>query len=223
MLANDRPTVTIQAAQSLDGRISLPQTRTLLSSREGLELAHRTRAKHDAVLVGSSTVKIDDPQLSVRYCAGSQPRRIVLASSLDIPLAAKVFAPGPGVMVIGTRRSAPPERVSAVRGAGAEVRLVQADAFGLVSIGEALREIYAWGVRSLLVEGGARILTTLFRERFVDDVLFEIVPVLLGAPGVPSVADIGVSVLDNAPKISDVRITQLGSSILVEGHVERQS
>lgn len=218
---DQRPTVTIQAAQSLDGRISLRRARTPLSSREGLEVAHRTRSEHDAVLVGSSTVRIDDPQLSVRYCSGSQPRRIVVASALDVPLTAKVFAPGPGVMVVGTLERAPADRARALADAGVEVRLVQSAESGLVSMIHALGEIRRWGVRRLLVEGGARILTTLFREHLVDQVAFEIVPILLGAPGLSSVADIGVEALDHAPKLSNVRIEQLGSSVLIQGRVER--
>lgn len=220
MASDPRPNITIQATQSLDGRISLPQTRTLLSSREGLEIAHQTRAEHDAVLVGSSTVKIDDPELSVRFCAGPQPKRIVLASSLDIPTTARIFAPGPGVMVIGAVGRAPPHRVNLLMQSGVYVCIVEAADNGLVSMPAALAEIYRWGVRRLLVEGGARVLTTFFREHLVDQLALEIVPILLGAPGVPSVANIGVEVIEEAPKLSDVRIKQLGSSILVQGRVE---
>ena len=106
-----RPQITVQVAQTLDGRIALPQMRTVLSSPEGLEFAHRMRAQHDAVLVGSGTVKIDDPQLTVRYGSGPQPRRIVLASSLDIPATARLLAPGPGVLVIGAEGHAPDARI----------------------------------------------------------------------------------------------------------------
>jgi riboflavin biosynthesis pyrimidine reductase len=67
----ERPYITVQIAQTLDGKIALPLTRTLLSSREGLETAHRARSQHDAVLVGSSTVRIDNPELTVRYCRSS--------------------------------------------------------------------------------------------------------------------------------------------------------
>ena len=220
MAPDQRPTITIQAAQSLDGRISLPQTRTLLSSREGLEIAHRARAENDAVLVGSSTIRIDDPELSVRFCAGPQPKRIVLASSLDIPTTARIFAPGPGVMIIGAVGRASRHRADCLEQAGVYVRIVEATDNGFVSMPAALAEIYRWGVRRLLVEGGARVLTTLFRERLVDEVALEIVPILLGATGVPSVANIGVEVIEEAPKLLDVRFKQLGSSILVQGRVE---
>ena len=215
-----RPSITIHVAQTLDGKISLPETRTVFSSPEGLEVAHRARTEHDAVMVGSSTIKIDDPQLSVRYCAGSQPKRIVLASSLDIPVTARVLLPGTAVMVIGAAGRTSQTRVDLLRRAGAQVCLVRATDDGLISISAALEAVYDWGVRRLLVEGGARVLTTLFRERLVDQVALEIVPILLGVPAIPTLANIGVGTLAEAPKLVDVHVTHLGSSILVRGRVE---
>lgn len=214
-----RPHVTIQAAQTLDGKIALARKRTLLSSREGLETAHRARAQSDAVLVGSSTVRIDNPELTVRYCAGRQPRRIVLASRLDLPTTARVFAPGPGVMVIGVETLASVAQIRSLQDAGADVHLVPPSASGLVSLPDALRAVHQWGVRRLLVEGGAGVLTAFLRERLVDEIVLEIVPVLLGAQGVPSIADIGVSAFGDAPKLSHVRVTRVGSSILVHGRL----
>ncbi len=215
-----RPFITAQVAQTLDGKIALPQTRTLLSSPEGLAIAHATRAAHDAVLVGSSTVRIDDPELSVRYCSGPQPKRIVLASSLDIPNTARVLAAGPGVLVIGAESKASHKRMDLLRRAGAEVHLVRSTGDGLLSMTAALAAIHKWGVRRLLVEGGARVLTTLFRERLVDQLALEIVPMLLGAAGVSAVANVGVGALREAPRLVDVRVRHAGSSILVEGRVE---
>jgi riboflavin-specific deaminase-like protein len=216
--SGQRPHVTILAAQTLDGKIALARKRTLLSSREGLETAHRARSEHDAVLIGSSTVRIDNPELTVRYCAGRNPRRVVLATRLDIPLSAKVFAPGPGVMVIGVE-SAAAAQVHRLEDMGALVRLVAPNPSGLVSLVEALKVLHDWGVRRLLVEGGAQVLTAFVRERLVDDVVLEIVPVLLGAQGVPSIANIGVQALGDAPKLSHVRVTRVGTSILVQGRL----
>ncbi len=218
--AEVRPRITVQAAQTLDGKIALPQTRTLLSSPEGLEMAHRTRSTHDAVLVGSSTVRIDDPELSVRYCSGSQPKRIVLATSLNIPTNARVLAPGPGVLIIGAEGHAPHTKVAQLQRAGAEVHLVGATDDGLLSIRAALAAIHQWGVRRLLVEGGARVLTTLFREQLVDHLVLEIAPLLLGNSGVPAVSNIGVVALSQAPRLVDAQVKLVGSSIFVEGHLE---
>jgi riboflavin-specific deaminase-like protein len=215
----ERPYVTLQVAQTLDGKIALDRKRTRLSSREGLETAHRARSEHDAVLVGSSTVRIDNPELTVRYCCGRQPRRIVLATRLDLPTSARVFAPGPGIMVVGVENAVSDVQIHRLEDLGASVHLVPASPTGLVSLPDALRVVHQWGVRRLLVEGGAEVLTAFLRERLVDEVVIEIVPVLLGAQGVSSIADIGVSALGDAPKLSQLRVTRAGSSILVHGRL----
>src|SRR5579863_6751408 len=135
-----RPRVTVHFAQSLDGRIGPPGARTLFSGPEGTELAHRARAEHDAVLVGSNTVRVDDPQLTVRVCPGPQPRRIVLASALDIPPRARLFERGPGVLAIGVAGRAMPEAQERLESMGVQVRLVAASEEGLVSLDAALDE-----------------------------------------------------------------------------------
>jgi riboflavin-specific deaminase-like protein len=219
MTHTSRPRVTLHFAQSLDGRIALPGTRTPLSSRAGLELAHRARAEHDGVLVGSSTVKVDDPQLAVVACDGRQPRRIVLASSLDVPHRARVLVGGPGTLVVGVDGRAPAEARARLADAGVEVRLVPAGEDGLASLPEALAAIRAWGVERLLVEGGARVLSSFLRGHLADEATIEIAPRLLGAPAVAAVGAIGVDALERAVRLEDTRVERAGSSIVVRGRL----
>jgi riboflavin biosynthesis pyrimidine reductase len=123
-------------------------------------------------------------------------------------------------MVIGAQNAASLLQMRRLEQAGVQVRLVPASDCGLVSLTHALVTIYQWGVRRLLVEGGARVITAFIRERLVDEVILEIVPVLLGEKGVPSVADIGVRALKDAPKLQNVSVTRAGTSILVQGRLE---
>src|ERR1700761_3633362 len=105
----DRPRVSLHFAQSLDGRIALIGTRTPLSSRAGFALAHRARTEHDAVLVGRATGRVDDPRLAVSDAGAHQPRRIVLASTLDVPAGARLLRGGPGTLVVGVEGKASPD------------------------------------------------------------------------------------------------------------------
>jgi riboflavin-specific deaminase-like protein len=218
MTSAARPRVNLHFAQSLDGRIGLTGIRTPLSSRAGFDLAHRARAEHDAVLVGRATVRIDDPRL-VAACEGPQPRRIVLASTLDVPAEARVFSGGPGTLVLGVRGRASPEAASRLAQAGAEVKLVAAGDDGLVSLYEALQVIGAWGVQRLLVEGGGRVLSSFLRHRLADEATIEIVPRFLGAHGVPAVESIGVLGLDHAVALADARVERAETSIVVRGRL----
>jgi riboflavin-specific deaminase-like protein len=214
-----RPRVTVHFAQSLDGRIGPRGARTLFSGPEGTELAHRARAEHDAVLAGSNTVRVDDPQLTVRVCPGPQPRRIVLASTLDIPPRARLFERGPGVLAIGVAGRATPEARDRLEAMGAQVRLVAASQEGLVSLDAALDEARRWGVERLLVEGGPRVLTAFVRARAVDVMVIEIAPCLYGAPALSALGAIGLDAPERAFALTDTRVERMGANFVVRGNV----
>lgn len=168
------------------------------------------------MLVGSDTVRIDDPRLTVRDLGpefprdGRNPLRVVLASRLDVSPQAKVFDKPGRVLVIGVEGSA-----RAFDEVGAEVVLVPAGPDGRVGLRGALDALQKRGVERLLVEGGSRVLTSFFRERLVDRVELEIAMTMLGV-GTPL-----VGALDHTPKLENVRIERLGSSVLVVGDVVR--
>lgn len=219
MTSDVRPRVTLHFAQSLDGRIGLPGLRTPLSSPAGFELAHRVRAEHDAVLVGRRTVEIDDPRLCAAPPEARQPRRIVLASGLDVPAEARCLHGGPGTLVIGVRDRALPGRRAGLADMGVELRLVGAGPDGAVSLHEALAAIYEWGIRRLLVEGGARVLSSFLRYKLADEATIEIVPRFLGTPAIPAIGDIGVACVDGAVAFEDARVERAQGSIVVRGRL----
>jgi riboflavin-specific deaminase-like protein len=219
MTIEARPRVSLHFAQTLDGRIALLGVRTPLSSRAGFELAHRARAEHDAVLVGRATVQVDDPRLTVPTPGARQPRRIVVASSLDISPDARVLRGGPGTLVIGVEGRASARARARLTGAGAEVRLVAAGDDGLVSLPDALAVILAWGVKRLLVEGGGRVLSSFLRHRLADEATIEIVPRWLGGGALAAIGEIGVTALEQAVALEDARVERAEASIVVRGRI----
>src|SRR6202035_5013221 len=94
-----------------------------ISSPEARQLGHRLRDRHDAVLVGATTVERDDPALTVRLDDGHarQPLRVVVDSTLRTSPQARLFHAGEGQVVIATTAAASAERTAALRGTGAEV------------------------------------------------------------------------------------------------------
>lgn len=218
------PLVTLHFAQSLDGRIGLGPgfERALLSSEEGVVAAHLARAEHDAVLVGIETVLHDDPRLTARGEARKQPLRVVLDSELRLPPGARLLASEAGageVVIFGCAERAAQERQQKLEAAGATVLLTSADRQGRVALGEALHALAARGVSRLLVEGGAKVLTSFLEARLAKRAQVEIAPLWLGAPATSSVCELGVSQLGQALRLERVEVSRLGHNVLLLGDV----
>jgi riboflavin biosynthesis pyrimidine reductase len=82
-----------------------------------------------------------------------------------------------------------------------------------------LAVILTWGIERLLVEGGARVLSSFLRHRLADEATIEIVPRLLGAPALVAVGAIGVDSLDHSIRLEDARTERAGASIVVRGRL----
>ncbi|MDB4941526.1 MAG: Diaminohydroxyphosphoribosylaminopyrimidine deaminase [Labilithrix sp.] len=214
-----RPVVTVHLAQSLDGRLAIQGQRTALSERSGLCLAHASRAAHDAVLVGASTVRIDDPRLTVRDAPGQHPLRVVLASTLSLPREARVLDADGRALVIGAEGRAIDTERASLEARGVAVAIAPRDDAGRVAIEGALAVLAERGVRSLLVEGGAAVITSFLRARRVDHMCIEIAMRLLGAPGTAMLGALGVAAIDEAPSLTNVTVERAGESVLVRGDV----
>jgi len=215
-----RPSITVKIAQTLDGRIATSTGQSQwITCEPARALAHELRATHDAVLVGIGTVLHDNPRLTVRLVEGSDPLRVVADSRLRIPLDAALLTEQPERTMVVTREDAPAERVAAVRERGARVIFGRRgpDGLDLVDMLARLREL---GIRSLMVEGGSGITTSLLRDGLVDRLVVCIAPKVLGT-GLDAVGDLGIRDLGKALTFRETSIRQLGPDIVFDGIVDR--
>ncbi len=174
-----RPFVTLSYAQSLDGSIAARRGATTpISGPDALRLTHQLRAHHDAILVGIGTVLADDPQLTVRLVAGPNPQPVIVDSRLRLPLTARLL--GDGRAWIATTDAADRQRQAALEAAGARVVRLPADDAGRVSLPALLAYLHRQRVHSLMIEGGARVISRVLAERLADRLVLTIAPLLLG-------------------------------------------
>lgn len=175
-----RPLVTLTYAQSIDGTIAACRGKPLaLSCEESLVLSHRLRAAHDAVLVGIGTILADDPNLNVRMVQGRDPQPIILDSRLRFPLHAASLKNElmPWIM---TTEDADHQRRLLLEKKGVRVLSMKSDQHGLVDLHETLKQLAADGISSIVVEGGARVITSIIAERLVDQFVIFITPIIVG-------------------------------------------
>jgi 5-amino-6-(5-phosphoribosylamino)uracil reductase/diaminohydroxyphosphoribosylaminopyrimidine deaminase/5-amino-6-(5-phosphoribosylamino)uracil reductase len=216
-----RPVVTLSYAQTLDGRLATSTgSSQWISAPESLRFSHELRAEHDAIMVGVGTVCKDDPRLTVRLAAGRNPLRVVVDSTLRTPLTAAVLKEGaaPGTVLAVTDR-APAAKRNEVRALGATVLCLPTDAGGGVDLVALLAALHRRGVGSVLVEGGAGMITALLQARLADRLVVCIAPKILGA-GIEAVGDLGIRELARTLLMTDTSVTRYGVDLVLDGRIE---
>jgi len=212
------PYVTVKWAQTLDGIISTPRGGSpYISSPESLKLAHKLRATHDAILVGVNTVLKDNPALTTRLVKGRNPIRVVLDSRLRIPLDSKVLSDQSAAKtLVAATPAAPKENLSALAKMGIEVLTLPPDPASRVDLPALLKTLAGRQVSSLLVEGGAEVITSFLRLGLADKIICIIAPKLMGA-GTAVLAELNITDLSQALKLVFTRVYRSGVDIVVEG------
>lgn len=215
--ANRRPFVTLTYAQSLDGSIASANSLPLhLSGSKSSEMTHLLRSSNDAILVGIGTLLADDPRLTVRLADGKDPQPIILDSRLRCPLDANLLESYRTMPWLATREDAPIERQLELEAAGARVlRLPAREKDGLVDLEALMEALFEDGVRSLMVEGGARVITELLAARCVDHVVITIAPTLVG--GLHAVANTNTKSDGPFPRLRGLGYKREGEDLVVWG------
>ncbi len=222
-----RPLVTLSFAQSLDGSITTRRgTPQALSGQASLALTHQLRAAHDAILVGIGTVLADNPRLTVRLVEGKDPQPVVLDAHLRFPLHANLLY-HPLHPWIATAEGADFEKGSALEAAGARLLRLPSQSAGEIDLDLLLEHLAGLGMNSLMVEGGARVITAFLRQRLVDQVILTIAPVFLGglhAVEEPLGQDSSLTELTPVsglafPRLKEAGFDQRGEDLIVWGRV----
>ncbi|MDR1048642.1 MAG: bifunctional diaminohydroxyphosphoribosylaminopyrimidine deaminase/5-amino-6-(5-phosphoribosylamino)uracil reductase RibD [Synergistaceae bacterium] len=222
----NRPWITLKTASSLDGRMALANGESKwITGETARTWAHLLRAEHDGVLVGSGTIRADDPELTVRRSCGKSPLRIILDSNLSISPDCRAVAggsEGTGKCLVMTCGSFTKngfaenlEKRRALERAGAEVCAVP-EKEARVNLQGVLRELHAREVRSVLVEGGPRVLSAFIEAGLCDSlVLFTAGSVMGEGRGLGD--GLSFEQMKDVARLRNVRARRAGSGFLVEG------
>jgi diaminohydroxyphosphoribosylaminopyrimidine deaminase/5-amino-6-(5-phosphoribosylamino)uracil reductase len=180
---HQRPFVTWKFATTLDGRSAAADgTSRWVSSIEARRDTHRLRGLADTMLVGSNTVAVDDPELTVRdeldQPLPRQPLRVVMGER-DLPATKRIFNDRAETLHLRTRD---PHR--------------------------ALAELYERDRQHVFLEGGPTLAAAFLRAGLVDEIVTYVAPMLLGA-GRNAVADLGIDTIADARHFAVTDVTVL--------------
>jgi len=214
-ITEKRPWVVLKAAVTLDGRMATPEgSSRWITGPEARKDAHRLRAWADAVLVGGTTARLDDPALDVRHVRGPNPLRVVADTELSLPPTARLL--GPGALVMHAA-DADPGRAAALAATGAQLQIIKRSGRGLDSLA-ILRNLAERQVVSVLVEGGGRLHGSLLHAGLVDEACIYVAPRIIG-PG-RALADLpAVASVAQGFALEDPVWTPLGQDMRVRGRV----
>ncbi|MGZ4494641.1 MAG: bifunctional diaminohydroxyphosphoribosylaminopyrimidine deaminase/5-amino-6-(5-phosphoribosylamino)uracil reductase RibD [Nocardioides sp.] len=183
---HQRPYVTWKFATTLDGRSAAADgTSRWVSSLPARRDTHRLRALCDAIMIGTGTVLVDDPRLTVRDDDDLElPREHQLLRAVmglrDVPATARVLDDAAETVLLRTRDPH-----------------------------EALAELYARDCQHLFLEGGPTLAAAFVSAGLVDEVVAYVAPMLLGS-GRSAVADLGITTIADALRLEVVDATVLG-------------
>ncbi|KAL4976519.1 dihydrofolate reductase-like domain-containing protein [Aspergillus desertorum] len=200
------PHVTLSYASSMDSKISLlPGMQTVLSGPEAKLMTHYLRSRHDAILVGVGTVLADNPGLNCRLQGAGgfgglgrmwQPRPVVIdplgrwspgADSRLLRTAVEGKGRAPWVVVSPGAQIHPP-KLMMLKGYGGEfLRIMEYHQNWRLRWESILRALASEGVKSVMIEGGGRVLSELLNPEyaeFIDSLVVTLAPTYLGSGGV---------------------------------------
>ncbi|HEY8315069.1 MAG TPA: bifunctional diaminohydroxyphosphoribosylaminopyrimidine deaminase/5-amino-6-(5-phosphoribosylamino)uracil reductase RibD [Candidatus Baltobacteraceae bacterium] len=218
-IAGRRPYVTLKMASSLDGYVaSRSGVQEWLTGEEARAFVREQRIEHDAVMVGAGTVRVDDPQLTVRP-AHHRLRdyvRIIACETDAVPATSNVFARTENyAKTIVLAPAGALERFEALR-AVADVLPVGTQADRQLDLRAAMVALRAYGIGSVFCEGGPTLAGRLVASDLVDRFDWLLAPRLLRSAGaLPVMASTDMSA--TAPGLRYDRIERLGADLLVSG------
>ena len=171
ILRKNKKIVIAQIGQSIDGRIALNNGNShYINSPKSIIYLHCLRSISDAIIVGSNTIKKDDPLLTTRKIKGTNPKRIIIDGSLSLNNKYKIFNDG-NENIIFTKSNK-------------NIRLNNSTIIRLKEKNftkNLITQIKKLKYKNILVEGGSKTISELINNKYIDILQFMIAPILIGS------------------------------------------
>ncbi|WP_100012397.1 bifunctional diaminohydroxyphosphoribosylaminopyrimidine deaminase/5-amino-6-(5-phosphoribosylamino)uracil reductase RibD [Lentibacillus sediminis] len=212
------PFVTVKAGITLDGKVaSHTLSSKWITSEEARKDVHQLRSEHMGILVGSNTVLQDDPALTARIPNGRNPLRIVLDSSLKIPLDAQLVTDKQADTWIFTTAEHDKEKRRALETAG--VSVFETSGSSVVDPDQVVQVLGEKGISSVFIEGGGNVNASFLEQRLVDKVVLYMAPKLIGGRDAPTFLEgTGIELMEDAVELDDTDMVKIGPDFKFTGY-----
>ncbi len=212
------PYVTIKAAATLDGKIAMASGESKWITGEAARArGHLLRSQHQAMTVGRKTLELDNPRLTDR--SSSEPRhplRVIFSSTGSIPMDSWFIKNKDPKRFVLTGNTVNPNIVRQLEKEGVVV---------LVAAGEkpeikwGLAELYQQGICTMLLEGGADLISSFIREKMADRLCLFLSSKIIGDPKAPAwCSHLDIKLLDQTPALSFDQVEKLGDDLMINAY-----
>ncbi|MEH7514825.1 bifunctional diaminohydroxyphosphoribosylaminopyrimidine deaminase/5-amino-6-(5-phosphoribosylamino)uracil reductase RibD [Gottfriedia acidiceleris] len=204
------PFVVMKSASTLDGKIATHSSDSKwITSAEARNDVHQLRNEIGAILVGVNTVLKDNPELTTRIPNGRNPVRVILDSTLKIPLDSKVVTDQQAETWIFTSQKHSEQIRIELENLGVKV-FVTSD-LSRVDLNEMLKILGEHSISSLLVEGGGEVNASFMNQNLVDKVIVYLAPKLIGGKNAPTFLEgTGLDKMGQAIELEEIELTKIG-------------
>jgi 5-amino-6-(5-phosphoribosylamino)uracil reductase len=217
---HDRPYTLLSCSVSMDGYIASAASRLLLSNEADFDRVDAVRASCDAILIGATTVRTDNPRLVVRSQArrdertarglAPSPMKVTVTRQAELDAGADFFTTGETEKLVYCARS----RVGDARARLGPVATV-VDGGHSVEMRRLSNDLAARGVERLLVEGGGNVHTQFLTDDLVDELQLVIAPVFVGDSQAPRFVRDGRFPWNPARRATLAEVRQIGDVVLL--------
>jgi diaminohydroxyphosphoribosylaminopyrimidine deaminase / 5-amino-6-(5-phosphoribosylamino)uracil reductase len=217
-IVEKRPFMTMKAGSTLDGKIATHTADSKwITSAEARHDVYVLRNQNMAILVGVNTVIEDDPELTTRIPNGRNPIRVILDSSLRIPLDSKIVTDGQAETWIFTSSTYNEDAKIQLEEQG--ITVFHTSGTHQVNLNDVVRILGEQLVSSVLIEGGGSIHAAFLEKQLVDKVEIYIAPKLVGGSNAPTFLEgTGVELMRDAVDLENLHITQIGKDFKFTGY-----
>lgn len=205
-----RPFITLKIATSLDGKIALQNGKSQWISGEiSRKYAHMLRARNDAILIGSNTVKADNPDLTCRLKGLEKfsPVRVILSTKFDFDQNCKILTSPNAKSWIFTNQIIDK---NAKFSPHVKIFNCNKNDEGFLDIKEIVTMLANNGITSLIIEGGAKIAAAFLTAQLIDEIVWIKAPIIIGNDGRSAISNLGFEELMQAYKFTSVDKFSLG-------------